>query len=465
MKQTNKQNNRKLGKFASKNNENAKVELNIITELLNDDDDDDDNDEDDNTMLEESKKSETRFSLHPEHSKSLLSVPSIYVDNLDSASSISVFDTSSSTDDRSMMEMDTVSMIVRNVKLMDSNFSETELVKHTPLSSSHGVVVKSVAAEVASKNDKKHDFYHDLKGKFHHLVHHENSKKEFGGGEHSKPKEILHDLKENVSGKLHQFAEKMHHIHLPHMHHHSNSNNTHDAHEDSLVTQAMQMILMEKFNIAEASTLINDTDLSSQQQQLKRKSSSSSLESIKQKFNLFQRPQRRSVELPSETSSLKSISEINSLSGSENIDIVQQYDENFSCAHEEVHSIGSYESTTSTITVIPTISKDDLKLSVEKFDSFTSSDNSSSAAKFIADTNKKPLHASLLSISSRNELLSASPKTHARTESIGCKFSGSPSKQSACIGEQRMSGSLPTASTAIYRRSSDSDLSITPKGK
>ncbi|KAL7046610.1 hypothetical protein ACKWTF_002655 [Chironomus riparius] len=61
-----------------------------------------------------------------------------------------------------------------------------------------------------------------------------------------------------------------------------------------------------------------------------------------------------------------------------------------------------------------------------------------------------------------NELLSASPnaKAHTRTESIGCKFSASPSKQQQTCAS---GGSLP-ASTAIYRRSSDSDLSITPKG-
>lgn len=63
---------------------------------------------------------------------------------------------------------------------------------------------------------------------------------------------------------------------------------------------------------------------------------------------------------------------------------------------------------------------------------------------------------------SRNEFLAASPnvKNHTRTESIGCKVSsGSPSKQ--------QSGSLPgkDIQSNIYRRSSDSDLSITPKGE
>lgn len=140
--------------------------------------------------------------------------------------------------------------------------------------------------------------------------------------------------------------------------------------------------------------------------------------------------------------------------------------------HEETLSEASFDST---ITVLrrseqnlKAISKEDLKLSVQNFDSFLNSNRNNNkdfneSASF-ADTNKKPLHESLLSLS-RNEFLSASPnvKSHARTESIGCKISGAGSP----LKQQQQSGSLPgkDITSNIYRRSSDSDLSITPKGE
>lgn len=386
-------------------------------------------------------------------------MPSIYIDNLDSISTISTpldtpsnYDTPSMYDERSIEDVETVSMIVRNVEQMDKINFDSEL-QNTSQES-------AIKEQTHHENKKHHDFIHDLKGtiqeKFHHLVHHDASHKKELPHDHSKSKEILHDFKENFSGKMHQIAEKIHHIHLPHTHHH----------EDNLISQAMQTILLEQFNIAEASTSVQIPTTADSSVIQKRKSSSSSLQSIKQKFNLFQRP-RRSVDLQSETNSLKSISEVNSgsLPDKDPIKLLIEDDH-----PEEEISVGSYEST---ITIIPlseqkAISKDDLKLSVQNFDSFISNkkkscDNCScKSATFTADTNKKPLHESLLSLS-RNELLSASPnvKTHTRTESIGCKFSASPSKQQQTCAS---GGSLP-ASTAIYRRSSDSDLSITPKGK
>lgn len=520
-------------KVASKNNSNesAKVELdnNLTADIA----------DDQNiavAVVENEKQTHDTINnrntlLLPEQSKSLLSVPSIYIDNLDSAISTpfdgaslcSIPNTPSISDDHSISEMETVSMIVRNVEEMERNFVEVDLPSQPPQS-----LPIFVDAPKDKSEKKHHDFIHDLKGKFHQFVHHDasshssnanntstinnnNSGKKVHAAthdaQHSKSKELLHDLRENVSGKFHQIAERIHHIHLPHVHHH----------EDTLISQAMQTILLEQFNIAEASvhTANANESTQSQTQQQKRKSSSSSLQSIKQKFNLFQRP-RRSVELQSETSSLKSISEVNAISEKspennenvkpltkENVEEFKGIDDNsllLECNNhvdEEQTSVGSFESAVTVlqmteqkrkksfdpeIIVLPTskpkiltfdqkaISKDDLRLSVRNFDSFIlnkkSCDNSfCKSATFTADTNKKPLHESLLSLS-RNELLSTSPnvvKTHARTESIGCKFSASPSKQQP----QASGSSLPArdASTAIYRRSSDSDLSITPKGK
>jgi hypothetical protein len=323
-------------------------------------------------------------------------------------------------------------MIVRNVEA----FAEKEL----------------EAQKVSPKT--KHDFLNELKEKFHHIGSKKSSMK--GEGAHEKKKEILHDLKENVSEKFHQIAEKIHHIHLPHLHHEA---------DESLVAQAMQTILLEKFNICEASTGIHPST-SSDASGAKRKTSSSSLQSIKQKFNLFQRP-RRSVDLPNETSSLKSISEINSQANSAEKASSSDHEENLSIVelkiHEDTPSEASFESA---ITVLPsseclTISKEDLKLSVQNFDYYLKTNRHGAT---FANTNNQPLHESLLSLS-RNEFLSASPniKSHARTESIGCKMmGGSPSKQQ----QQQQCGSLPTKDASnICRRSSDSDLSITPKGE
>lgn len=375
-----------------------------------------------------------RAFLEAEQSKSLLSVPLICVDNTDGTSTVSTistnFDSTSINNDDKCSELDTVSMIVRNVEA----FAEQEL----------------EAQKVSPRT--KHAFLTELKDKFHHLG---NKKKEFVPHDAAKKTVILHDLRENVSEKFHQIAERIHHLHLPHLHH--------DA-DESLVAQAMQTILLEKFNIVEASTGVHPSS-SSDANGTKRKPSSTSLQSIKQKFHLFQRP-RRSTDLTNETSSLKSISEINSLANAEKAS-PSDHEENLSILelkiHEDTRSEASFDST---ITVLPSseclkaISKEDLKLSVQNFDLFLKSN--SHGATF-ADTNNQPLHESLLSLS-RNELLSASPnmKTHARTESIGCKLigGGSPSKQ------QHQCGSLPTKdSTNICRRSSDSDLSITPKGE
>jgi hypothetical protein len=168
---------------------------------------------------------------HAERSKSLLNVPSVFVDNLDSTSSVS--STSMSDDKRS--DFETVSMIVRNVEAADKEIEK--------------------AAEVIARGSSikaKHDFINDLKGTIQEKFH--ISKKKEAGHEAAaagKKKEILHELKENMSGKFHQIAEKIHHIHLPHIHH------AHAHEDESLIAQAMQTILLEKFNIVEASSGIH----------------------------------------------------------------------------------------------------------------------------------------------------------------------------------------------------------------
>lgn len=407
--------------------------------------------------------------MQAQHSKSLMNVPAIFVDNV-SASSLSIFDNSSiSEEDRSVsdvnsMDVDTVSMIIRNVEAID----KMEMRRHSDESMLEEVelpkIPEVVETDVKVGSPKKHDFMHGLKDsiqeKFHHMSDNMKHRKDSPQRELGKTKEMLHDFRENVSGKFHQIAEKMHNFHLPHL-----PNHHHDGDSDGLVAQAMQTILMEKFNIVEASTSISDEALQ------KRKSSSSSLQSIKQKFNLFQRP-RRSVELPSETGSLKSISEIQPAIQVEK-DVAEndehevklpRSDETSSLLELRIHDDEATTSNESLITVLSlerkAISKEDLRVSVDNFDSYLSTHPTFSKTANFTDTNKKPLHESLLSLR-RNEMLSTSPggKMHARTESIGNKFSASPQKNAAVsLGKDQ-------GLSNIHRRSSDSDLSITPKGE
>lgn len=414
-----------------------------------------------------------------QHSKSLLNVPTIFVDNAETAESdsnlSSGFDTSSasldepSTVDVTPMDIDTISMIVRTVEALDmmenrSDSSDSEKLVEVPLPKQE--------AQLIDQKNKKHDFIHDLKGsiqeKLHHfsdnIKKHETPKNTKGHSPTRESGKIFHGLKENVSGKFHQFAEKIHQLHLPHLPHHQK-----EVQQDGMLGQAMQTILMEKFNIAEASTS------SSADTGQKRKSSSHSLQSIREKFNSFQRP-RRSLEMQSDSSSLKSISEVNSpeqndFSSDDASEIEDQevdpLADDLSLRELQVHEEpGSLTSNESFITVLSlkSVSREDLHSSpdssVENFDSILSNHKPLPMTATFADTNTKPLHASLLS-SPRNELLSTSPgvKMHARTESIGCKLTGSPSKNmSSSLGKDQMT-------TGIHRRSSDSDLSVTPKGE
>lgn len=360
------------------------------------------------------------------HSQSLLNVPLICVGEDDSNKSTSQSFASGSRFDDSE---ETVSMIVRNVEAWETDrrreSQDSELLEEIPLAQPEPRGQKVEAS-------KKRDFIHSIQEKL-HLGLHKNA---------SPPKEhikMFHDLKENVSGKFHQIAGK---FHLPHTHQHENQQGT-------LVTQAMQTILMDKFNIIEAST-----PKTSGETTIRRKSSSSSLQSIKQKFNVFHRP-RRSADMQGDESSLNSISEVHStLQSPEKLPL-----DNLSLLELNIsEDIETSTSTESVVTVIEkkSVSPRDSRASVDNFDSNLATHINSSNN---ADTNTKPLHGSLLSLS-RNEL-SNSPgsKIHARTESIGSKFPASPAKNvSSSLGKDQIT-------TGIHRRSSDSDLSVTPKGE
>ena len=353
-------------------------------------------------------------------SKSLLNVPAIFVDNLEKeiatiSIASSVFDL-----DETGMDPETVSMIVRNVEAMDKedlNMVEIDLPKEEKLE------------DLKVVNPKKpHDFMHSIQEKLHDVLHH---KKE---SEHAKTKEIFHDIKENVSGKFHQIAEKMHNFHLPH--HHP------DVPHDGLVATAMQAILLDKFNIAEASTAVHVK----QETMQKRKSSSSSLQSIKEKFQMIQRP-RRSLEMPSDTTSLNSISE----ASPSKTCILDDY--------SSVLELKIHDSDSSTHTSVETIKTANSTNSVESFNPVSLTHKNFDKVTTFADTNKAPLHESLLSFTRKELSSSPAAKTHARGDSnVGMKFAASPARNvSSSLGKDQMT-------TGIHRRSSDSDLSITPKG-
>jgi hypothetical protein len=381
------------------------------------------------------KKAENEW-RDAKRSKSLLSVPTIYVDNLETELSTLSLASSVSDLDEPLVDPETVSMIVRNVEAMEKNEEIQESSEMVEIE-----LPKPVEIEVTKPSDfksespkKTHDFMHSIQEKLHDVLHHRKET------EQGKSKEIFHDLKENVSGKIHQIAEKMHHFHLPH--HHA------EVPHDGLVAQAMQTILMEKFNIAEASTTVHSNPEHTMQ---KRKSSSSSLQSIKEKFNLFQRP-RRSLEMPNDSTSLNSISEIHSPAKPSVIEDSSSFLELKIHDEPESKSTASSES----IVTVKSLSKDDLI--VENFDSILTTHTTLAKVTTIADTNTSPLHESLLSLTRKELSTSPGVKMHTRTESVGMKFSASPAKNvSSSLGKDQIT-------TGIHRRSSDSDLSITPKG-
>jgi hypothetical protein len=378
--------------------------------------------------------------LDAKRSKSLLNVPAIFVDNEKETSTISVASSVSDLDEM-VTDVETVSMIVRNVEAMEMRqMVEIELPKVEEVKEAEVAVVK-----------KPHGVMHSIQEKL-HLLHH---KKE---SDH-KTKGPFHEIKENVSGKIHQIAEKMHHFHLPHHHQ--------EVPHDGLVATAMQAILMDKFNIAEASTAVHVNRETTQ----KRKSSSSSLQSLKEKFNLIQRP-RRSLDMPSETTSLNSISEASPAKPS-------VFDDNSSFLELKIHGeTSSVDSESLKSDASKLIAPSQLVKAEPPKESFKASEppkpttllvgspNSTSLTHksldkvtTFADTNKSPLHESLLSLARKELSTSPGVKGHARTDSaMGMKFSASPAKNvSSSLGKDQIM-------TGIHRRSSDSDLSITPKG-
>lgn len=479
------------------------------------------------SLVEAEKKGHT-FS-EPEHSKSLLSVPTVSKDDLDSLSYKStVGDSSEESDDDDDLdiygslniEAETVTMVMQKILaqeekeqnyIVDSinnlmhnttkgELSATEIVETTKpnagaleqIFSKHDVnegtwimpnTSREHSIDIASNgytNNHKHDLLQGLKEKLHniHMPHmsfyHENTVQT-----PESPVDPLHPhhtFKENVSEKFHQIADKIHHFHLPHIH----ENN----HQDGLIAQAMQTILIDKFNILEMQSGMPEIQPETQVPQKRR----SSLQSIKHKFSLFNRP-RRSVDLISEKS-LKPISEVHGQGSFEKADDTITADKDIDFREMKIDTQLSH-TTTSSDNISLTSLPQELKISVnEPSDSEASSQNSASASienklsnnsdvslssvqidnllinnrrktfkTNDTETNKtKFLHGSLLSLKNRNEL-SASPvntgipqKFHARTESVGNKFSQSP----------KITGTPGREISNICRRSSDSDLSITP---
>lgn len=492
--------------------------------------------------LVEAEKKGDAF-LEPEHAKSLLSVPTVSKDDLDSLSYKStVGDSSEESDDddeldiygSTNIEAETVTMVMQKIlaqeekeqnytvdsinKIMHTGTTRITRNKEEILASEIIETQPNAGAleQIFSKNDEnegtwikpntsreysidtestgytnnhKHDLLHGLKEKLHKMhiphmsFHHDHTVR--SPESPVDPLHPHHTFKENVSEKFHQIADKIHHFHLPHIH----ENN----HQDGLIAQAMQTILIDKFNILEMQSGIPEIQPEPQPPPQKRRSS---LQSIKQKFSLFNRP-RRSVDLSSEKS-LKPISEVHGQGSFEKTDDTNTADKDLDFLEMKIDSQIS-NITTSSDNISLTSLPQELKISInEPSDSEASSQNSASASidnklsnnsdvslssvqldNLLIDNRRKTfknndtetnktkfLHGSLLSLKNRNEL-SASPvgtgipqKFHARTESVGNKFSQSPKITGT-------PGSLPGREIAnICRRSSDSDLSITPsKGK
>lgn len=383
-----------------------------------------------------------------ESSKLRLNVPSILVETqkksevslVSLASSLSQSDrddsTSSLSEFKPMIDIETLSMILRNVEELEKLEKSQEESNCLTTTESFDVATSSKIEENSEKH-KKHFIFRDLKLKLHHLS--ETLKRHDSVIKKKTPSEVSqHGKLHNVSDKLHQIAEKVHNFHLPHLHHQQ-------QHEPSLVGQAVQTMLMENFNIAEATTEIHIKESSVPNEEKK----SSSLESFKRKLSVFGRKkseQSKTEEV--QTTTLQSIEEVKTPRTSES----EKTSDDLS-----IDSQANSSSTDSLITVVP---------NNRKFSSFS---DSMAQCSFqlprvsSADTNinKMPLHESLLSLTRNDLLLSASPnglKTHTRTESTGAKFSASPQRISSSLGKDQ-------GLSSIHRRSSDSDLSITPKGE
>lgn len=389
--------------------------------------------------LKSAKNSSASLSK-PLEPPSRFNVPSILIEShgkrsevslvsLASSSNVSEAASTTSSEIKPMIDIETISMILRNVEELE----KLEAASVEPISST------SDACQVPEKNlhkTKKHFIFRDLKVKLNHLS--DNLKRHDSILRKKQQSESQnHSKMHNVSGKLHQIAEKVQNFHLPHLHHQSQS-------PDGLVGQAMQTMLMDDLNIVQATT-----DIHEKPPNRVRKISTTSLGSIKQKLNAFAR-RKLSQDVKTDTEALKAIAETQN-----SAKLPSQSSEDSSSGASIVLHGSSVESI---VTVVA--NNDDLSSSFSGSVASFCPSNASSYAN--TNTNHSPLHESLLSYSrSDQHMLSASPtaqKTHIRTESSGAKFSASPQRISSSLGKDQ-------GLSSIHRRSSDSDLSITPKGE
>lgn len=261
---------------------------------------------------------------------------------------------------------------------------------------------------------------------------------------------LLQDIKDNFSGTLHNIQE---HMHMPHM--------SSKPHEQGLLRSAMETMLIEKAGLLGAQSEEcpeNEKPVSKMKKMKKRFS-------VNFEKGFFSR--RSSKDSIKSVDSVRSESAIKNMSGmigtamktilmdKANImeDIIcedKKSDESsLPCSSDNlIQTSTSNSSKSRTPTPISIIISED---SNKKSD--------------LIETNNMPLHATSFSPKNRLET-SMSPANkqsgHVRAESIGCKMSQSPAK---LLNTSTPSGKESSAAIGICRRSSDSDLSVTPKGE
>lgn len=271
---------------------------------------------------------------------------------------------------------------------------------------------------------------------------------------------LLHDLKDNISDTLHNIQE---HMHMPHL--------SSKPHETGLFKSAMETMLIEKAGILGVqSECIPETE-----------KTISRMDQFKKRFSLnFEKGffHRRSSK-----DSIKSFDSVRSESGIKNMsgmigtamktilmdkanimeDIIaedhKKDERSLPCSSSD-----NLIETSSSNSISAELASSKSRTPTPTQISIIISEDINKASDFI-ETNKMPLHAT--SVSPKNRLeTSMSPANkqsgHVRAESIGCKMSQSPAK---VLNASTPSSKESSAAIGICRRSSDSDLSVTPKGE
>lgn len=270
---------------------------------------------------------------------------------------------------------------------------------------------------------------------------------------------LLHELKDNFSGTLHNISE---HMHMPHM--------SSKPHEPGLLRSAMETMLIEKAGILGAqsdSTQENEKTISK-------------MDSFKKRFSVnFEKgffSRRSSKDSIKSVDSVRSESAIKNMSGmigtamktilmdKANImeDIITEHQKVYesSVPSSSDNLIQTSSSNSNSVELISSKSRTPTPNQI----SIIISEERNKASDFI-ETNNMPLHATSFSPENRLETaMSPANKQsgHVRAESIGCKMSQSPAK---LLNTSTPTGKESSAAIGICRRSSDSDLSVTPKGE